>query len=104
MSRDKQIERHIAVIELTEILCGKPCDICKFYGQQSKCMPVYNAEKIADAGYRKASEVAREIFEEIEKILEVDKFGEAKFDVRELYKIEKKYTEGGENGTDGISS
>ena len=37
--------------------------------------------------------VAEEIFAEIEKILEVDKYGEAKLDVRELYKIEKKYTE-----------
>lgn len=52
---------------------------------------------LKEQGYRKASDVAREIFAEIEKIIEVDKFGEAKFDVRELYKIEKKYeSEGGE--------
>lgn len=36
-------------------------------------------------------EVAREIFEKIENILEVDKYGEAKLDVRELYELEKKY-------------
>lgn len=55
------------------------------------------AEYFYNKGYRKASDVAREIFAEIEKIIEVDKFGEAKFDVRELYKIEKKYeSEGGE--------
>lgn len=44
----------------------------------------------------KTSEVAAEIIADIEKILEVDENGEAKFDIRELFKIEKKYTEGGE--------
>lgn len=68
MNKDPAIERMIAVNELTEILCGKPCDICRFYGQRPKCMPVYTAEKIVDAGWRKASEVAREIIEEAEKI------------------------------------
>ena len=57
------------------------------------------ATEVYKAGYRKASEVAREIFAEIQKIIEVDKFGEAKFDVRELYKIEKKYeSEDNNNG------
>lgn len=59
------MQQHIAAIELTEMLCGKPCDICKFYGQHPKCMPVHNAEKIAAAGYRKASEVARQTVEAI---------------------------------------
>lgn len=68
MNKDPVIERMIAVNELTKILCGKPCDICRFYGQCPKCMPVYTAEKIVDAGWRKASEVAREIIEEAEKI------------------------------------
>lgn len=55
----------------------------------------YQYERGYINGYnRKASEVAREIIADIEKILEVDKYGEAKLDVRELYNIEKKYTEG----------
>ena len=66
MNKDPVIERMIAVNELTEILCGKPCDICSFYGQRTKCMPVYTAEKIVDAGWRKASDVAEEIFEQID--------------------------------------
>jgi hypothetical protein len=69
MNKDPAIEKHIATIELAKILCGKPCDICKFYGQSHKCMPVYNAEKVANAGYRKASDVAREIFEEIDRLI-----------------------------------
>lgn len=46
-------------------------------------------------GYRKASEVARKIIADLEKIIEVNKDGEAKFDIMELHKIEKKYTEEG---------
>ena len=69
MNKDPVIERMIAVNELTEILCGKPCDICKFYGQHSKCMPVYTAEKIVDAGWRKASEVADEIFDAVDEMM-----------------------------------
>ena len=56
------------------------------------------ADYLISKSYRKASDVAREIIEEIEKIIEVDKFGEAKFDVRELYKIEKKYESEGNKG------
>lgn len=54
------------------------------------------AEFLAELGYRKSTDVAEEIFAEIEKIIEVDKFGEAKFDIRELYKIEQKYEREGE--------
>ena len=63
-------------------------------------MNVSVAEALYNAGYRKTSDVAREIFAEINKIIDVDKFGEAKFDVRELYKIEKKYeSEGADDDT-----
>ena len=71
MNKDPVIERMIAVNELTEILCGKPCDICSFYGQRTKCMPVYTAEKIVDAGWRKASDVAEEIFEQIDDTMDL---------------------------------
>lgn len=36
-------------------------------------------------------EVAGEIIAAIEKIIEVDKYGEARFDIRELYELKKKY-------------
>ena len=60
-----------------------------FYGRESEEASI--ARYLVEEGYRKASDVAREFFAEIEKIIEVDKFGEAKFDIRELYKIEQKY-------------
>lgn len=96
MSRDKQTE----IDEIAKLICTYPQCVnynkiggCKI----AECQTVDIAEKLFDKGYRKASDVAREIFAEIEKIIEVDKFGEAKFDVRELYEIEKKYeSEGGE--------
>lgn len=65
--RDKQIE------EMADIICksNNPtmrthCDKCVFSGMcdiQDGCEALYNA------GYRKASDVAREIFEEIEKLI-----------------------------------
>ena len=66
MSRENQIE------EMARDLCEccdngicyadkKPCDL--------KCEEYTNAQYLFAKGYRKASEVAREIFEEIEKEL-----------------------------------
>lgn len=87
MNKDPAIERMIAVNELTEILCGKPCDICRFYGQRPKCMPVYTAEKIVDAGWRKASDV-------INTLLSLIVVASAKQAAKELTEnIQKKYTE-----------
>ncbi len=66
MSRDKQIE------EMAKIICGshnngacvfnhEPCDL--------ECSANGEAKKLYDSGYRKASEVAREIFEEVERVV-----------------------------------
>ena len=104
------MQQHIAAIELTEMLCGKPCDICKFYGQHPKCMPVHNAEKIAAAGYRKASEVALEAVDDFQRsirhifldmcngndyntlnLLQIDNAIEALFDCK-IAEYKKKYT------------
>ena len=41
----------------------------------------------------KASEVAEEIFAEIDKLLAVDRNGEANLDIRALQSLKKKYTE-----------
>ena len=103
MSRDKQIE------EMARHSCF-PCLMgngkCAVDLNPSECYVAQEtANKLYSAGYRKASEVAREIFEEIEKILDrhsisYHKIGEIfgehyydgvmQFDIDEL---KKKYTE-----------
>lgn len=67
------IAAKIEIIGLVETLCGKPCDICKFYGQNQKCMPVYTAEKLYAAGYRKATN----IFSDLEAMTEIHEFHDA---------------------------
>lgn len=58
---DKQIEEMAKIIDgYCEAECLDGC---------YSCVPYKNAEKLYNAGYRKASYVAREIFEEIEKQL-----------------------------------
>ena len=95
MNRDKQIE------EMARDLCecyncdgtcyqdDKPCDL--------KCDEYTNAQYLYEKGYRKASDVAREIFEEIEKIrakeiLRCEILRENESDLSE-----RKYWEGGEH-------
>ena len=63
MNKDKQIEE----IQAEIIRWGENADKTGNYR--------YNlSEHLADKGYRKASEVAREIFEEIEKLLRENQF------------------------------
>lgn len=83
--------------EMARVMCGnreKSCLLCPI---QSPCLMRNCAELLNAEGYCKASEVAREIFAEISKLIAVDKNGEATLDVRELYKLEKKYLEVDEN-------
>ena len=67
------------------------------FGKRNLITPQNTAEKLTDKGYRKASDVAEEIFAEIEKIamhgttgfgLCLMSMGEAAFE-----KLKKKYTE-----------
>ena len=62
MSRDKQIE------EMAKDFCavGIPCEECHLY--KNRCHAKKYATRAYNNGYRKASDVAREIFEEIEAI------------------------------------
>ena len=62
--------------------------------EYSSAYSEWDKKELARRLHDMASEVAREIIADIEKIIEVDKEGGATFDVRELFKIEKKYTEG----------
>ena len=63
LNKEKQIEG------MANDICknGKPCSKCSAY--PDACKAVHYAERFYNAGYRKASEVAREIFGEIENIL-----------------------------------
>ena len=91
MDREKQIEE-IAVI-LTDGGCTK-CN-CDENGKFN-CLPMYNAELLYNAGYRKQSEVAKEIFEEIDNIiynLRDSPFYSSSDAVYELTELKKKYTE-----------
>lgn len=63
MSRDKQIEEMAKEI-CSEYDCVIPCQSCGYYGY-ANCRDVKSAEKLYIAGYRKASDVAREISQDI---------------------------------------
>lgn len=87
MNKEKQIE------EMARIICSshnnnacvfnhEPCDF--------KCSANGEAIKLYNAGYRKASDVAREIFEEIDRMC-IDTFGN--FNHRVFAELKKKYTE-----------
>ena len=89
MSRDKQIE------EMAKDLCHTDtCEIKKIdIPCNHRCKAHIYATRAIEKGYRKASEVAREIFEETEAIIR-------KYDERPKYQLmldlaelKKKYTE-----------
>ena len=99
MNRERQIEE-MAVI-LTDGGCTK-CN-CDENGKFN-CLPMYNAELLYNAGYRKQSEVARELFDEIEKLVSANKktVGCATYEetifyiedfIEDLAELKKKYTE-----------
>ena len=92
MNRERQIEE-MAVI-LTDGGCTK-CN-CDENGKFN-CLPMYNAELLYNAGYRKQSEVAREIFDEIEnkKRFLQDHAGNIGIVVtlQDITELKKKYTE-----------
>lgn len=69
MSRDKQIEEMAREI-CSEYDCIIPCQSCAYYGY-ANCRDVKSAEKLFAAGYRKSTDLAEEIFAEIEKCSEV---------------------------------
>ena len=94
MERQKQIEEMAKAIEQARIKATDTTNSMN-YGFGG-----WYAKELYNAGYRKASEVAMEIFAEIEKIamygttpfgLHLRSMGEAAF-----AKLKKKYTEGGE--------
>lgn len=98
MDREKQIEKMMKSV----------CMNCRYFMRcnddtmcdgralseilRESCFTWKCAESIYDAGYRKQSDVAREIFEEIEK-LKLTKFGWQDYvDWNGIAQIKKKYT------------
>ena len=91
MIREKQIEEmafDVQQLDFCMHLEPKECDA-------TTCCHC-TAEALYNAGYRKQSEVAREIFEELEKILHLRDIGE-NLNITALYtdyaELKKKYTE-----------
>lgn len=84
MSKEKQIE------EMARTMCIAG-EICTTYSCiKMNCTKARYAEKLYNAGYRKAAEVAREIFEEIES--EIKNHGIC-YAQRKIAELKKKYTE-----------
>ena len=101
MSRDKQIEEmandHFAELgkmDKEKQIKEMAREIDKWY-PNAKITNRFLSESLYNAGYRKASEVAREIFEEIEKVTEIGRIMNACAIVSldELAELKKKYTE-----------
>ena len=92
---EKQI-KEMAKILCTDCDMGK-CMVDGFDCLEGHCSKRERIEALYNAGYRKSSEVAGEIFEAIENMLidssmlpECVRF----IDIDELVKLKKKYTEG----------
>lgn len=64
MSRDKQIEEMAKIMTEKPSCIGLPCSLCEFNGKPP-CMERFKARYLYEEGYRKASDVAEEIFAEI---------------------------------------
>ena len=82
MSKDKQMFNDLVGIFDEE------------YGRRNLITPQNTAEKLTAKGYRKASEVAGEIFEEIEDTLDRCAKDNGAMIIRALAELKKKYTEG----------
>ena len=69
LNKDKQIEKMAKVIGDADQRCYEmDCDDCPLHDTElGLCKEKFNATELYNAGYRKASDVAREIFEEIEE-------------------------------------
>ena len=94
---NKQIEEMTSIITSADPykLCkGQPCLTCEFQDIQKNC---YSAKAIYNAGYRKASEVARDVADEI-TLAFYQEFDEIIPSIMadKIAELKKKYTEGRE--------
>ena len=86
------IERDKLIDEMARDMCWEGADCSKCEGLLT-CDKNYYAPRLVDKGYRKASDVAREIFEEIESCMVINQYKEFKILVDSYLTIKKKYTE-----------
>ena len=113
MSGEKQIEdlgEYIA--EVSHLECGiKCCEECKWCGsanlQKADCTDYLIAEKLIEKGYRKTSDIAREVLDELGRRLysvshretSVTGYAYSVVDIDEIayevQELKKKYTEEG---------
>ena len=110
MNRDKQIEEMGKIVETAHSTNLEGCEKDSNYGDRIFCLgcdhfdketclhTLYVGESLYNAGYRKASEVAREIFDEIETSLVIGSAigSEVYYAIRaeDYLHYKKKYTEG----------
>lgn len=89
MSRENQIE------EMSRIICSDSANkgLCEKCGFNKGCWKFKDAESIYNAGYRKQSEVAREIFDEIERTFKGLLNGDISNVLKLLSTLKKEYTE-----------
>lgn len=86
MTEDKKIEE-MAIVLCAD--CAKNVAPCSITRTGIRCDEVMEqAEALYNAGYRKASDIAREIFEEIDRMC-IDIFGN--FNHRVFAELKKKY-------------
>ena len=98
MSREKQIEEMARVIHKADENCSEyfPISMSECLGKHGR-FRTNAAVELYNAGYQKQSEVAREIFEEIDKVIKEHSQGYCcDWYLYELIaELKKKYTEGG---------
>ena len=92
MSKEKQIE------EMANIYYDAMLKARGTLGSMNEGAPKWYAKAFYNAGYRKQSEVTREIFEEIEKYLLFNPYDIALISHKTFDALKKKYTEGIEKG------
>ena len=96
MSREKQIEemKRECNIALARDCSKAKCLNCKFINEEN-CDPAIIAEHLYNAGSRKASEVARNIFGNLRILGHVDFDGNICIRKDSFDELEKEYTEEG---------
>lgn len=92
-NKEKEIEE--MAWELCDIPKHPSIKSCEQCGNKH-CHAMYYAERAYNAGYRKAPDVAREIFEEIDSLFDKHWFHHIKRLYDEIAKLKKKYESEGE--------
>ena len=101
MSRDKQME----IEEMAKAVChlDRTCDECM---TSFECKAMTYAKRFYEAGYRKSTKLAEEIFEEIEKLIALNSYQGDVFTGRflsieledDIAELKKKYESEKDNG------